>query len=191
MVVGVVGVWVVWVVVVCVGVGWCVCVGGWGGGARQVMHSALSILCPKHASSDHVSASHACTHLLHSKLAHFVLLAPPFPAAAATADDDPASNARLCSFLLAPRRTPCAPIVMLVVALAAGELRHEVDIDGAPRLTVQGGVASVEVMEARASQAGASAAAPTAHCAVACLLHMVCVPRSLRMLLASSLCGLS
>ncbi|PSC74179.1 CHD3-type chromatin-remodeling factor PICKLE isoform B [Micractinium conductrix] len=88
----------------------------------------------------------------------FVSTFQAYSNAAATADDDPASNARLCSFLLAPRRTPCAPIVMLVVALAAGELRHEVDIDGAPRLTVQGGVASVEVMEARASQAGLSKA---------------------------------
>lgn len=52
------------------------------------------------------------------------------------------------------------PLLVLVVALAAGALRTELDFRGEPHLAVRGdGVVRIEVMEAATTSRGAPAAA--------------------------------
>lgn len=80
----------------------------------------------------------------------------PLHAVAAEAEDDPAGDrGGLRDFLLRERRGS-SPLLMMVVALAAGQLRSSLDFGGEPRLEVQGGVVvSVEMMEVKPSSKGA------------------------------------
>lgn len=77
------------------------------------------------------------------------------------------SSGRLRDFLLQQRRDGSLPLLVLVVALAASELRTKLDFDGEPRLRVQDGVVSMDVMEVKSSTKGAPAA----------VMH-VCIPTS-------------
>lgn len=65
---------------------------------------------------------------------------------------------------------------MMVVALAAGQLRAHLRFGGGPRLAAQGSVLSVRVMEIKHVLKGAPAAAASARPdAMACLLHADCM----------------
>ena len=58
------------------------------------------------------------------------------------------------------RKTLCQPVVTFAAALAAGELRTTIELDGAPQLSLQKGVLHVKIMEAKSSAKGAPAAWP-------------------------------
>ena len=149
-----------------VGVGKCVGYACWAG---QVMCKCYSLCAPN------LPLAYVPTCLLLTGCTH----PPGCPrlAEAATASDAPPSgSAGLRNFLLKQRRDACAPVVMLVAVLAAGQLRTSLDFYGEPRLAVQDGVAAVEVMEAKASKKGASAAAYGAcHRRSACCWRRHCV----------------
>lgn len=57
-------------------------------------------------------------------------------------------------FLQTPRHDACAPVVMMVAALAAGQLRTSIQFDGAPRLAVHGSMVAAETMEVKSSLKG-------------------------------------
>lgn len=94
---------------------------------------------------------------------------PLLPAAAAKDGSDPAGSKQLRKLLVEQRRG-YAPAVMMVAAVAAGQLRTALEFDGAPRLAVQGDVVRVKVMEAKTSLTGA-VASPARAAAVAYLSH--------------------
>lgn len=108
---------------------------------------------------------------MHASNLHLALSPAARLPAAAAADGKSAAggSGSLHDVLVQQRRSGSAPLVMLVVALAAGELRTSLDFDGEPRLAVQGGVLSVRVLEVKSSVKGAC-------CSCGCPLCCCIVP---------------
>ena len=78
----------------------------------------------------------------------------PRAAAAAEAEDGSSSGRSLRDVLLEEQRgSGCAPILQLVAAVAAAELRTSLELDGARR-AVEDGIARLEVMEVKTSLKG-------------------------------------